>query len=184
MLKNKIPNRFNLKTSFSIDTFNAESIHKITIEINQKVFFERELAKDEECLLNVSDYFDYREPGANTIKILWDGEHDCEHKFMKIRKVVVNQQHLAPFKVMAEPKENDYIRTLQSTDEGSSAYNKQLFNPGYRHGWYGTYKFRFMIDPSSMLDQSQQSLITASGIQHDVISTDLQKAKHLNRSST
>ena len=181
--RNKISNRYNLHTSLAIDMYNAESMHTIKIDINDKSFYEKQLSNDKEYSLKIEDYFDYVKPGSNHLTITWNGEQDCEHKYMKIRKVVINQQHLAPFKVMMDPIENDYIRDLKSTDEGLSVYRKQLFNPGYRHGWYGTYKFRFAIDPSSMPDRTQQSFVSASGIQSERILTDLNKAKHLNRAN-
>ena len=179
--RNKISNNYNLKTSLAIDTYNSQSVHKIKIEINNDIFYEQEFVKDKEHSLNIEDYFDYIEPSSNTLTITWDGEQDCEHKYMKIRKVVINQQHIAPFKVMINPIENDYIRNLKSTDEGLNAYKKQIINPGYRHGWYGSYKFSFAINPGEMTDRTQQSLISASGIQRESILTDINKAKHLNR---
>jgi hypothetical protein len=182
-MQNKKSNRYNLNTSLAIDMYNAKSMHNIKIDINKKIFYEQELVKDKEYFLKVEDYFDYVKPGSNTLTITWNGEHDCEHKHMKIRKVVINKQHLAPFKVMIDPIENDYIKDLKSTDQGLSSYRKQLFNPGYHHGWYGTYKFRFAIDPSSMSDRTQQALRSANGIHNERILTDLSRAKHLNRTN-
>jgi hypothetical protein len=179
----KISNRYNLHTSLAIDLYNAKSVHTIKIDINDKIFYQQQFSVDEKYSLKIEDYFDYSKPGLNNLTITWNGEHDCEHKYMKIRKVVINQQHLAPFKVMTDPIENDYIRDLKTTEQGLVAYKKQLFNPGYRHGWYGTYKFRFAIDPSSMPDRSQQALVSASGIQCERILTDLNRAKHLNRAN-
>ena len=146
MLKNKRSNSYNIKNYLAISAFNSESTHKIKIEINGKVFFEKSLTKNKEYRLKISDYFDYERPGTNTIRIDWTGEQDCENKFMKIYKIIVNDQHVAPHSVMIAPIQNEYIKNLQSTDEGMIFYKKKIFNPGHQHGWYGTYKFKFLID--------------------------------------
>tara|TARA_B100001093_G_scaffold151980_1_gene144743 strand:+ start:1596 stop:2159 length:564 start_codon:yes stop_codon:yes gene_type:complete len=179
--RNKISNRYILNTSLAIDMYNAESVHKIKIDINDKIFYEKEFVKEKEYFLQIEDMFDYVEPGSNTLTITWNGHQDCENKYLKIRKVLINQQHLAPFKIMMNPIENDYIRNLKATDEGLNAFRKQLFNPGYRHGWYGTYTFRFAIDPSGISNASQQALVSATGIRSDYILTDVSKSNHWNR---
>ncbi len=179
--KNKISNRYILNTSLAIDTYNAESMHQIKIDINDRIFYENELSKEKEYVLEIEEMFDYVKPGSNTLTITWNGQQDCENKYLNIRKVLINQQHLPPFKVMMNPIENDYIRNLKSTDEGLSAFRKQLFNPGYRHGWYGTYTFRFAIDPASISDESPQALVSATGIRSDYILTDVSKSNHWNR---
>ena len=182
--KNKISNRYKLNTSLAIDTYNAESLHKIKIGINGKLFYEQEFVKEKEYIVDIEDVFDYVQSGLNTLTLNWNGDHDCENKYLKIRKVIINQQHLAPFKVIIDPIENDYIRNLKATDEGFRVYKNHLFNPGYYHGWYGTYTFRFIIDPSSISGKSQQALLSATGIRSDYILTDINKSNHWNRVKT
>ena len=114
--------------------------------MNQTIIFEEELTKNKEHQLKISNHFDFEKPGLNTIEIIWDGEHDCENKFIKIYKIVINDQYIAPHSVMITPIPNEYIKNLLSTDEGSILYKKQLLNPGHHHGWYGTYKFKFLLD--------------------------------------
>ena len=49
--KNKISNRYILNTSLAIDTYNAESMHQIKIDINDRIFYENELSKEKEYVL-------------------------------------------------------------------------------------------------------------------------------------
>ena len=95
---------------------------------------------------------------------------------MKIYKVIVNDQHIAPHSVMITPIQNEYIKNLRSTEEGSILYKKQLFNPGHRHGWYGTYKFKFLLD-------EQESLIASTGIRLNRVYTDLEKIKYFDKAN-
>jgi hypothetical protein len=181
--KNNISNKFSLNTILAIDMYNADSIHNVKILINNKIFHQQKLAKNKEYFLKIEDYFNYAGPGPSTLTIMWNGDHDCEHKYMKIRRIIINQQHLAPYKAMIEPIENDYIKNLKSSDHGVNVYRKYLLQPGYRHGWYGAYRFQFVIDPSSMTDRSQLDLMSASGIQNERILTDVKKAKYFNRAN-
>ncbi len=174
-------NRFNLKTYFAINAFNADSVHRITIKINDKIFFEKELEKNKEHKLKVSNYFDFIKPSLNTIDITWDGDRESADKFMKIYKTVINDQHIASYKVMMDPKPNEYIKNLMSTEEGLRFYKEKMFNPGHHFGWYGNYKFRFMIDPPRIQDQTQLSLIESCGIQTTRVFTDTQKARLYNK---
>jgi hypothetical protein len=183
MTENKKSNRFNLKNYIAISAFNAVSTHRVKININKKVFFEEELTKNKEHHLKISDYIDYEEPGSNTIEITWHGEQDCEKKFMKIYKVIVNDQHIAPHSVMITPIQNEYIKNLRSTEEGSILYKKQLFNPGHRHGWYGTYKFRFLLDEHRTKNAQQESLIASTGIRLNRVYTDLEKIKYFDKAN-
>ena len=63
--RNKISNRYNLHTSLAIDIYNAESMHTIKIDINDKSFYEKQLSIDKEYSLKIEDYFDYVKPGSN-----------------------------------------------------------------------------------------------------------------------
>jgi len=110
MTENKKSNRFTLKNYIAISTFNAESDHNITIEINNKVFYKNDLAKNQEHHLKISDYFDYEQPGENTIQINWVGEQECENKFMKIYKIIINDQYIAPHSVRITPFPTEYIK--------------------------------------------------------------------------
>ena len=176
MRKNTRSNAYNLKTYLAISAFNFESIHKIKIEINGKVFFEKELTKNKEYQLKILDYFDYEKPGNNNIQITWTGEHECENKFMKIYKIVVNDQHIAPHSAIITPIQNEYIKHLLSTDEGIRFYKKKIFHSGHQQGWYGTYKFKFLLDVHRIQNDIQESFIAATGIKSTAIYTDVERA--------
>lgn len=165
----------------AISTFNAESIHNIKIEIDKKVFFEKELAKNKEHQLKLSDYFDYENPGTKTIKITWEGQQECEDKFMKIYRITINDQHIAPHSVMMTPTPNEYIQNLQATKEGLAFYRKKILNPGHKNGWYGIYKFKFIIDPHENKNTQQESYIASAGIRLDRVYTDIGKVKFNKR---
>jgi len=181
MLKDRRSNRYNLKNYLAISAFNSESIHRIKIEIDGKVFFEKELTKNKEHHLKISDYVDYENPGTKSIKVTWDGEHECENKFMKIYKIVVNDQHIAPYSAIITPNINEYITTLQSTDEGMRFYKKKIFNPGHHYGWYGTYKFNFSLDPHLIHNDIQTSMIATTGIRQNRVYTESGKVKYFSK---
>ena len=183
MLKNNKSNRYNLKNYFAISAFNTESSHKIKIKMNQTIIFEEELTKNKEHQLKISNHFDFEKPGLNTIEIIWNGEHDCENKFIKIYKIVINDQYIAPHSVMITPIPNEYIKNLLSTDEGSILYKKQLLNPGHHHGWYGTYKFKFLLDKHQIKNGEQESLIASSGIMLDTVYTDVNITSHFKKAN-
>ena len=107
-----------------VHAFNEKSTHSIKIKINEKVFFEDELAKNKQHNLKIIDYIDYREPGLNNIEITWNGEQECAKKFIRIKQITVNDQHIAPHSVMTTPFPNDYINDLLSTEEGKIFYRK------------------------------------------------------------
>jgi len=179
--KNKGSNSFNLKNYFAISAFNAESSHKITVKINQKKIFQKELTKNKEHQMKIEDYFDYTGPSINSIEIKWVGERDCEKKYLKIYKVIVNDQHLTPHSVMVTPTQNHYIENLLSTKEGTAFYKNKLFSPGHEHGWYGLYKFDFLLDRQNIKDKKQQSLIETTGIMQPHIYSDATKGKHYRK---
>jgi hypothetical protein len=174
-------NRYNLKHYIAISAFNAESNHNLTIEINKKNIFTKDLIKDKEYHLKISDYFDYKKPGLNNIEIRWAGEHECEKKYLKIFSIVIHDQHIAPHSVMITPVRNEYIQNLLSTEEGTTFYNEKIFYPGHRHGWYGSYKFKFLLDPKEIKNSEQQSLIAMTGIKLDSIITDAEKIIYQRR---
>ena len=177
MTENKKSNRFTLKNYIAISTFNANSDQNITIQINNKVFYKNDLAKNKEHHLKISDYFDYVEPGENTIEINWSGEQECENKFMKIYKIVINDQYIAPHSVRITPFPTEYIKGLQSTEEGKIFYRKKILNPGHMQGWYGIYKFKFLLDIHEIKKTQQLSSIASTGIRLDRVFSDLAKAK-------
>ena len=170
-------NRYNLQTYILISTFNAESRHSIDISMNDNIFYKKKLDKNKEYNIKITDYIDFQEPGDKVIKIKWDGEHECADKFMKIYKVIVNEQHLAPHKVRINPKPNEYLDALQSTVEGKDLFKKIIFNPGHQHGWYGEYEFRFLVDPRNMHERTQESFRFACGINSERIFSDVADAR-------
>ena len=171
-------NRYTLKNYILISTFNADSPHKIEVKINGTKIFYKEFEKNKEYNLKIQDYFDYLGPGSNSIGIKWEGERECAKKYMKIYKVVVNDQHIAPHSVMITPIQNEYIDNLLSTEEGTALYKDKLFAPGHEHGWYGLYKFNFLLDKQDIKDKRQQSLIATTGIMQPHIYSDGTKVKH------
>ena len=176
--RNNRSNSYNLRNYFAISAFNAESSHKIKVKINQKTVFEKEFTKNKEYQIKIEEYFDYEEPGSNTIEITWDGEQECADKFIKIYKVIVNEQNIAPHSVIITPIPNDYIKSLLSTTEGTIFYKKQLFNPGIRHGWYGMYKFKFLLDADEIKNNNEELMISSTGIKLSQAYTDLSKIKY------
>jgi len=179
--KNKESNRYNLKNYFAISAFNPVSTHEIKIKINEEMFFKQKLTKNKEYHLKISDYFDYKKPATNTIEITWNGEKEDEKKFLKIYKIVVNDQHIPPHASMITPVQNEYITNLLSTEQGSKFYRSKILNPGHRHGWYGTYRFRFLLDPMQIENIKQESLLASAGITTTRVYTDPNKMKHHRR---
>lgn len=184
MIENKnISNRYNFKTYIELSTFNAESKHSINISMNDNIFYKNQFDKNKEYNLKITDYIDFQKPGKKIIKIKWDGEHECADKFIKIYKLVVNEQHLSPHKVRIYPKSNTYINDMQSTAEGRSLLQKKICNPGHHQGWYGEYEFRFLVDPKKFLDpnntlnQTEESLVRACGIASERILSDVEKVQ-------
>lgn len=171
-------NRYTLKNYIAISTYNAESSHKIEVEINKRKIYNKEFIEKKEYNLKIVDYFDYLGPGSNSIEIKWEGERECAKKYLKIYKVVVNDQHIAPHSVMITPTQNEYIENLLSTEEGTTFYKGKLFAPGHEHGWYGLYKFNFLLDKQDIKDKRQQSLIATTGIMQPHIYSDTTKVKH------
>ena len=90
------------------------------------MFFEKTLTKNKEHHLKISDYFDYGKPSTNTIEIIWNGDNEDEKKFLKIYKIVVNNQHILPHTSMITPIQNEYIKNLLSTEEGTKFYRKKI----------------------------------------------------------
>ena len=163
-------NNYTLNNYLAISTFNAESPHRILVKINQSKIFEKELIKNKLYKLKITDYFNYKGPGANTIEIQWDGESECSEKYLKIYKVIVHDQHIRPHSVIIKPRPNEYINNLLSTEQGSKIYRNKIFNPGHEHGWYGQYKFNFLLDRHKIREK-QHSLIRSTGIrQIDIFS--------------
>ena len=175
--ENKKSNRFNLRTCILMDAFNEKITHSIKIKINEKVFFEDELIKNKQHNLKIIDYIDYREPGLNNIEITWNGEQECAKKFIRIKQITVNDQHIAPHSVMTTPFPNDYINDLLSTEEGKIFYRKKIFNPGQEQGWYGTYKFKFLLDPNETKKNDERSVLDSTGIRLERIYSDISKQK-------
>ena len=167
-------NNYTLNNYLAISTFNAESDHTIKVKINQSKIFEETLVKNKEHQLKITDHFNYEGPGANTIEITWNGEKECAIKYLKIYKVVVHDQHIQPHSVMITPLQNEYITNLIATEEGAKAYRHKLFNPGHEHGWYGQYKFNFLLDRHK-IKEKQQSLIRSTGIRQVNIFSDASK---------
>jgi hypothetical protein len=168
-------NRYTLKNYIAISTFNAESSHKIEVRINKRKIFCKEFEKNKEYNLKIEDYFDYKGPGSNSIEVTWNGERECAKKYLKIYKVVVHDQHIAPHSVMITPVQNEYIENLASTEEGRKLYRKKILYPGHEHGWYGLYKFNFLLDKQEIKDKKQQLLISSTGIREKFIHSDATK---------
>ena len=176
-LENKKSNRFNLKTCIVMNAFNAESTHSIKIEINKNVFFEVALTKDKEHTLEILDYIDYGEPGLNNMEITWNGKRECAKKFIKIKQITVNDQHIAPHSVMMTPFPNEYINDLLSTQKGKTFYRKKIFNPGHEHGWYGRYRFKFLLDANEIKKNNEGSVLDSTGIRAERIYSDSKRQK-------
>ena len=174
-MENKKSSRYNLTNYIFISAFNEESAHNVKVKINGKAIFEKELTKNHDHQLKITESFDYKEAGPAIIEIQWDGEQECEKKFMKIKNVIVNDQTIESHSVMITPIKNDYIRGLLSTKEGTDFYNKHIFNPGKQHGWYGNYKFKFLIDPDSIENSTEQAILASTGIKSKRIYSDQRK---------
>lgn len=169
----------SLSTQVSFTTFNEECDHNIKIEVNEKSVFEKSFTKGKEHDYRITDDFDYVRPGLNFIKILWNGERECENKFLKVFRLVVNDQSIPNYNARIDPIENEYIKDLKSTKQGMTAYKKRILYNGHHFGWYGTYRFQFVIDPH-LLKKSRPSYsaILGTGIIPDVIYTEKERAKH------
>lgn len=168
-----------LSTQISFTTFNAECEHMIKIELNDKTVFGETLAREKEHDYRIMDNFEYVLPGLNTIKISWNAEHECENKFLKVLKLLVNDQIVPNHSARIDPIENEYIRNLQSTEQGLTEYRKKIFYNGNHFGWYGTYVFQFVIDPHLLVQrQPSYSAIRGTGIKPHMIFSDKARAKH------
>ena len=177
-LENKRSNRFNLKTYIVLEAFNADSIHTIKIDINKKVFFEKALTKNHKHNLEILDYFDFREPGLNNIEITWTGEQESADKFIKIYKIIINDQYIAPHSVMITPLRNEYINNLLTTQDGIKSYRKKILNPGNQHGWYGRYKFKFSVDANEIKKNTVEQIIDSTGIEFQNIYSDVERQNY------
>ena len=160
-----------------MDAFNAESTHSIKVEINGNVFYEGELIKNKKHDLKIVDYIDYGQPGLNTIEITWNGQRECANKNIKIKQITVNDQHIALHSVMMTPSPNEYINDLLSTEKGKIFYRKKIFNPGQVHGWYGAYRFKFLLDANEIKKNNEGSVIDSTGIRPERIYSDLKRQK-------
>ena len=170
-------NRYTLKNYIAISTFNPDSPHKIEVKINETKIFYKEFEKNKEYNLKIEDYFDYKGPGSNSLEVTWNGERECAKKYLKIYKVVVHDQTISSHSVMITPVKNEYIENLLSTEEGTAFYKGKLFAPGHEYGWYGLYKFNFLLDKQDIKDKKQQSLIATTGITQPHIYSDGTKAE-------
>ena len=177
MIKSKTTD--SLSTHLSFSTYNAESEHNIKIEVNGKLVFGKAFAKKKQHDCRITDNFEYVRPGLNIVKILWDGDQECENKFLKIIKFVVNDQIIPNYSAMIIPLENEYIKDLKSTEQGMTVYKKKILYNGNYFGWYGTYRFQFVVDPHLLVQsQPSYSAIRGTGIKPDVIFTEKGLAKH------
>ena len=167
---------FSCKAEIEIAVFNNQSAHDITMTLNDHAIFYEKLVENKEYALKINDYFEFKRPGYNFLKIIWNGEKECENKFMKILKLIVNDQHIPNYNVMIDPIENEYIKNLKSTDQGMKDYRKHLLYAGHQHGWYGDYGFEFIIDPE-LVETTDYSLIKGLGISPVKIYTDKEKMK-------
>jgi len=100
---------------------------------------------------------------------------------MKIYKIIINDQYIAPHSVRITPFPTEYIKGLQSTEEGKKIYRKKILNPGHMQGWYGIYKFKFLLDPHEIKNTQQLSNIASTGIRLDTVFSDLGKVKLMKR---
>jgi len=159
-----------------MEAFNAESSYNIMIKINEHTLFHQTFHSTKIQKLKIYEYVDYVESNVNKVNIIWSGDKECENKHLKIYKLVINDQHIAPHSVISYPVENDYIKTLKSTKEGQLEYRKKILYPGHEHGWYGTYQFRFGID-------SSPTSADALGIRDNVIYSNMERGTHSKRAN-
>ena len=166
-------NRFKLKTYMQVSVFNAESRHQLTISINGKNIYNEKLEKNKLHKIKLADHFDYGQAGTTKLSIKWNGDQECEDKYLKIYKLVINEQQIPAYSVMIDPIENDYIKNLKSTKDGKATYRKALLYPGSRHGWYGEYNFKFFVgSKQEVQDLNEGSAQHMIGLEGQQILTD------------
>lgn len=168
-----VSNRYNFKTYIELSCFNTKSKHNIEISLNGTLFYKKSFEQNKEYNIKITDYLDFQEPGGKKLRIKWDGEYECEDKFLKIYKIIVNEQHLSPYSVRISPKRNAYIDELQSTKEGKDLYNKKIYYPGHQQGWYGDYEYMFYVDPKKTSHDKDVELVHACGVNNKTVLSEL-----------
>ena len=174
-------NQYNFNTYLSLVTYNADSSHNITVEIGNKIFYEKHFIQGKEHRIKISDYFNYESAGKKQLKLTWNGDKESADKYLKIFRVIVNEQHIAPHTVLIEPYTNEYIERLKTSDNGKKFLKDKIFYPGHRHGWYGEYTFQFLVDPRDMRDQKEESLKNACGITSERVFSDESNQRYFRK---
>lgn len=169
MQKKQTISTVDLSTYLTLTAFNQESDHRIILQINNEIVWEKTLQKNVTHSLKIFNNFPFQKTKPNTLMITWDGDQDCENKFLKIFKLIINDQHIAPHSVIIDPVENQYIKMLKTTEKGRIEYKEKLLYPGHQHGWYGDYKFCFSVD-------RRHSGRFALGIRDELIYSDVKQA--------
>ena len=139
-------NRYNLSTYILFKCF-SEHRHSVTVDIDGDTVFRKDIPAGEELTVKNDGHHDFVNPGLKKIVITWKGEKECENKWLKMGKIVINNQEIFPHHCRYHPFDNEYILDQRNSLVGSKEITRKILFPGETFGWFGRIAYTPYVGP-------------------------------------
>lgn len=160
-------NRFNLPTYIVLKSF-SEYPHSITIDIDDNIILRKDVPGGEELTIKNDGYYDFVKSGIKKITVTWRGDKECENKWLKIGKIVINNQEIRPHHCRYMPFDNEYLLSQKNNPIKKKEIAKRILFPGETYGWFGRITYEPYIGTKSLRYSSRTK--TSSEIASELIS--------------
>jgi len=119
----------------------------VTVDIDGDTVFRKDIPAGEELTVKNDGHHDFVNPGLKKIVIMWKGEKECENKWLKMGKIVINNQEIFPHHCRYHPFDNEYILDQRNSLVGSKEITRKILFPGETFGWFGRIAYTPYVGP-------------------------------------
>jgi hypothetical protein len=110
----------------------------------------RDIPGGEEITIKNIDYFNFVNSGIKKITVTWQGEKECENKWLKIGKMVINNQEVRVHNCRYMPFDNEYLLSQRNNINGRKEITRRILFPGETIGWFGRIVYQPYIGTRSL----------------------------------
>ena len=144
-------NRYTLPI-YLVAKLYADTTHMVSILCNNTLIYEHTYEPGIEHTLKIDQTHDFQRSDVKKFCIKWQGQTECENKYFKFKRLIVNQQEIGSDKSVYAPYPVEYFNSLNQED-----LNSKIKYHGHEYGWFGDINFVFLLaDRTEKRDRIKQ----------------------------
>lgn len=142
-------NRFKLPTYIVLKSF-SEYPYSITIDVDDDIILRKDAPGGEELTIKNDGHYDFVKSGIKKITVTWRGDKECQNKWLKMGKIVINNQEIRPHHCRYLPFDNEYLMNQRKDPINKKEITKRILFPGETFGWFGRITYEPYIGTKSL----------------------------------